>query len=371
MKKLISILMLCLLTSCMTPTMRLPSTTHLDVVKLRRQMLLDSIYKEIEVDKRAQTLFYNIKKSTGEDLCDKKLTPDLGIVYSMIQRFGIWWLASTEEKEKYEDYLKIYKHPENELFVSYVIKGSAADKAGIKSGDVISSIYGQKPPTGKTIAADILDILEENQIEGLGVDIDIIRDGELISLNFEPDMLCNYPLYVDTTDTVVNAYATGDEVYVTQGMMDKLTDDTLLSVVLAHELSHNVLGHVESSQINMIGAMFLSSLSDIFLGTNIANETTHYASVAYSKDFEHEADTLGTYFVARAGLDYHRAKEMPAFLASLNYRSLYVDGDTHPRPQYRYAVISEAINEIELKQAFDEPLEPDFKKKNIFLKGKK
>ncbi|PHR61190.1 MAG: hypothetical protein COA43_04220 [Robiginitomaculum sp.] len=44
-------------------------------------------------------------------------------------------------------------------------------------------------------------------------------------------------------DNIINAYASGEEIIITKGMMLSV-DDLTLSLIIAHELAHNVLEHI-------------------------------------------------------------------------------------------------------------------------------
>lgn len=83
---------------------------------------------------------------------------------------------------------------------------------------------------------------------------------------------CRYDVLV-REDNVPNAYADGEHVFVTSGMVSGFSDLSL-SLVIAHEMAHNVLGHVDQD-------------------------------IAESR--EREADRWALYLLEATGLDYEKA----------------------------------------------------------------
>ena len=80
-----------------------------------------------------------------------------------------------------------------------------------------------------------------------------------------------------------------------------------LAFVMSHEAAHHIKGHLARQQLNaQLGAQILGSLVG---GTNLQTQRTAQqlgASIGartYSKDFELEADALGTEIAAAAGYD--------------------------------------------------------------------
>ena len=53
-----------------------------------------------------------------------------------------------------------------------------------------------------------------------------------------------------TRDNIVNAFADGKSIIMTQGMMDYAKDDNELAIVVAHELAHNDRGHLDAKKKN-------------------------------------------------------------------------------------------------------------------------
>lgn len=371
MKKLLLSLIL-FVSACAHPTTRAPSLNHYDLDEIRQKHVKASVRHDYKRDKRIYGLFYNLQKTTGQELCDKKLKPDTGIHYAKINKykgsfFGL--IPNQTLKDQTEDLKLAYNQPEETVFVRFVIPNSSADKAGIKENDKIISIFGVSTPTGDDALEDTLELIEKHSKDGLNVDIEVERNNKNINLSFAPDMVCPYPLSIDTDMRQVNAYATGDEVFVTPEIIDYLNDNDL-AAVMAHELAHNTMGHINAKMTNIMIGTFAGAAADVWLGTDYAATTAGatFGNIVFSKEFETEADYVMTYYMARAGYDYHKAKDLEKSLAARNYRNLYEDNETHPRPQYRYALIKETAIEIDTKKAFGEPIMPDFSESNSWLK---
>lgn len=91
--------------------------------------------------------------------------------------------------------------------------------------------------------------------------------------DYDDQLSCAYPVLIAYSDEI-NAYATGDAIIITSGMIRAIEDDLYLSLVIAHELAHNILNHVEQTQ---------------------------------SAALERDADHVGLILLARAGMDIKQA----------------------------------------------------------------
>ena len=77
--------------------------------------------------------------------------------------------------------------------------------------------------------------------------IKIDRKGEILDFNFSRTKVCDYPIIL-TRDKIVNAFADGKSIIMTQGMMDYARDDNEVAIVIAHELAHNDRGHLDAKK---------------------------------------------------------------------------------------------------------------------------
>lgn len=367
------------LCGCATPTANLPATTWYDKTEMRKQHYEYAQNYAVERDKKINTIFYNLKKNTGEELCDRKLKPGLGFDIGVYLPKKHWWqfTVTQEAREEEEDIKNLnYFDEENVIYVRYVIPNSAADKAGLKPKDKIVTIFGMAAPNTPDAKEDFEEILEENLTSstlGQPVEVQIERKGKLKTITIKPDNVCPYNLKIDTTMTTINAYADGKDVYLSNPIIDYMQNETEMAAVLAHELAHNTLGHPEAGQLNAaIGAIAGGIIDGMTnnLNADAAQLGAELGSKVYSKDFEHEADYLSVYYVARAGYNYKDLSIVQKKLAARSTTSLYFSSDTHPKPQERALILIEAAKEIDMKKSFKEPLLPDFAKRNSHLEDK-
>lgn len=372
---------LIVLNACAMPTTRhpnIPTVDSYDMKDVRRELRRFSYQLSTDRRQRLGEIAYNLRKSTGQEMCDRKLLADIGVDFMRINRLNVWrWSASYDvAKEEHEDAKMLYGRETGEIWIEGVYKNSAADKAGLKKGDRLVSINGLLVPNEDNAFETIFNQMYKSG-NGIPIELEVERNGKIKKFSFQPDMVCPYYIGVDDTSPEINAYATGDSIIMTARMMDYASDDTALAAVVAHELAHNVLGHREASEKNMAIGALIGAAIDLSLGGDGSSMDTGAAVGwnAYSQDFEMEADYVGLYLLARAGYDYKKAGDMQKLLGALNPMDIYVyeaDG-THPSSSMRLALARETAKEIDLKLAMGfkrSELEPDFKKSNSHLKNK-
>ena len=98
-------------------------------------------------------------------------------------------------------------------------------------------------------------------------------------------------------------------------MINSVRNADELAFVMGHEASHHIMGHLGRMQQNAaVGAVIFSGLASMS-GASAANVRTAeefgaaVGARTYSKDFELEADALGTIITARAGYNPLRGAE--------------------------------------------------------------
>ncbi len=146
---------------------------------------------------------------------------------------------------------------------------------------------------------------------------DMVTSENIMSFR-QMDTGCDYEVRV-RIDSRANAFANGEKIFVTTGLMENI-DDLPLSLVIAHELAHNVLGHV---------AMEISTKN------------------------EREADRWAVFLLARAGLDYEQAVADPVSW----YRHTN-KGDDKRKGAARARHFETVISEVKRLQAQGLPLIP-------------
>lgn len=164
-------------------------------------------------------------------------------------------------------------------------------------------------------------------------------------------------LYRDTKFTfrvmnspVVNAFALpGGYVYVTRGLLAHVQNEAQLAVVLGHEIAHVAARHssqqarrAQISQIGLIAGAIIGQqvlgdkLGDMGSLMNMGSQALGLFLMRYSREAEHESDTLGVTYAKRAG---YAAEESAKFFHTLQQLS-QTEGQkaipswqsTHPDP---------------------------------------
>ena len=130
-----------------------------------------------------------------------------------------------------------------------------------------------------------------------------------------PGTICDFQIVVDNRPgQPPNAFQTLDRagnpvIGFTVALLDDMRNADELAFVMAHEAAHHIAGHIPRQQQNAAaGAVIfagLASLTGADVGA-IRSAQELGATVgarSYSKEFELEADALGTVLTARAGFD--------------------------------------------------------------------
>ncbi len=170
---------------------------------------------------------------------------------------------------------------------------------------------------------------------------------ELIEFEIIPNKICNYGVVLAQNDSL-NAFADGNNLYLTTGMLRFVDEDRELQFILAHELAHNIEEHIDKRVNNSI----LGTIIDIAAaGAGIDTRGSFGAMGAqmYSQDFEREADYVGLYILAKSNIDSSNIENFWRKLAAENPGSTINYNSTHPTSSERWANIRAAQKEIQYK----------------------
>lgn len=173
---------------------------------------------------------------------------------------------------------------------------------------------------------------------------------------------CHYIAYYDDVNNEINASATGNKLYITHGIINFFAQDNELAFIMAHELAHNLMGHIQKKQQNII----LGVLID--LGVAVAGgqspNAADIAAQAYSQEFEAEADYVGVYILARAGYDINNIPNIWRKMSAQDPRGINnTYFATHPSNPERTVRLQKAVAEIKRKQSSGQALLPNFLQK--------
>lgn len=252
------------------------------------------------------------------------------------------------------------------LVVVGVADGTPAAAAGFAAGDVLVSIDGKAVPAGKEAMADWARTLKAAAARAPGgFDIAVERGGGPTLLHVVPMTGCDYGVELVWAEDV-NAFADGERVLVSRGMMRFATDDEL-ALVIAHEIAHNAMGHMGARTQNAAGGAagglvldILAAAAGINTGGAFMKMGIDAGAGAYSIEFEQEADYVGLYILARSGAPIARAPDFWRRMATLDPRLVEAAG-THPTSPARFVALEQAVAEIEAKRARGVALLPEMK----------
>lgn len=166
---------------------------------------------------------------------------------------------------------------------------------------------------------------------------------------------CDFRIIFDDRPGVpANAYQTRDEngrplLIVTGPLLRETQSAHELAFVLGHEAAHHIEGHLDRQQASavwgavLIGSVVAASGGDIGSIEAAQRLGAQAGSRVFSKDFELEADALGTIIAARSGFDPVQGAEFFARIPD--------PGDvflgTHPPNAQRQRVVREVASQLQ------------------------
>lgn len=158
----------------------------------------------------------------------------------------------------------------------------------------------------------------------------------------------------------INAFALpGGPMFVNRGMMEKAHSEGEVAGVMAHELSHVALRHGTAQQTKAtpyeVGTIAGAILGAIVGGTagSVISQGSQFgfgtAFLRFSREYEKQADLLGTHIMARAGYD-------PRDMANV-FKTIEQEGgpggpqwlSDHPNPGNRYAYINDEARRLRVE----------------------
>jgi beta-barrel assembly-enhancing protease len=309
-----------------------------------------------EMDKfeRLRRVGYRLSVAAAE-FCGKHVGRAGGFIAASIDSVPEPYRAAAHER---------YPNLRDAPTVIYVVPGSVAETAGLAQGDVITELNGEHVASDYKVMENFTAQLRKAAAGPLH--LDVRRAGAPVDVTLQPARACDYPFHI-VADPSINAFADGDAVFIADGMMEFVQSDDELAVVLGHEMAHDFRGHIDAKRRNAIAGMLVGVVIDFVVtaGTRTVEPLLRYrlnelGTMAFSKQFEAEADYVGLYVMARAGYPIDGAAQFWRRMAVASPGSITMARDHPPTPE-RFVALNATIAEIEAKEARGEPLVPNEK----------
>lgn len=302
---------------------------------------------------RVEVVAFRIEVA-NQDLCADR-RPRLGMSWDTPDSFGAKVREAATEAFQFGD----------GLTVTDVVTGGPAAAAGLQPGDVIVSLNGEPPPSGKAVAEKFDKRLGEVVGQSTAaVTFVVRRAGQEKAVAVTPVMACAYTVAVEDSPDI-NAFADGKSIHINRPMLRLAATDEELALVIAHELAHDGQHHIQAKAHNarILGVPGL--LIDLAAAANgvdthgaFTKAGVNYGRAHGARAFEAEADYVGMYYMARAGYATDGVEEFWRKMAVEAPEAIFIKTD-HPTTPDRFLAIAAASREIEGKRAAGAPLIPN------------
>jgi hypothetical protein len=244
-----------------------------------------------------------------------------------------------------------------------VVANSPAAYAGIKVGDQIQFL-DQDPVPATSAGGFVAAYLRARGEQPVRVALK--RDGAEQALTMTPVLACAIPInYVP--DDSVNAFTTEKKIVISSAIVTAARTDAQLAVVIGHELAHSNLGHLgkqnANSLLGTVGGLAIDggfAMGGIYTNGTFARHFGQAGAMAFSVEFEREADYVGAYYAARAGYEVAGAEQFWRQFGITHPDSIRF-AKTHPATPVRFVQMREVGAEIADKKRRHLPLVPELK----------
>lgn len=349
MQLAVILLLLCAqLWGCVSPVTKGLTVDPAVVDKERQYQLRLSLEQQIKYQQQLENVAWPVL-AAALPICDAAFHKrDLGFSVASLGSFSKEYAQAAQAVFKMGD----------DLQVVTVAKDSPAARANIKSGDKLISMNGLLIERGKDAAKNFDKTLSALLAMDNIVKLKTERDGVSREVSLRGQMLCYFPPVITMGDEV-NAYADGKRIVVSKGMLRFAENDLELSTVVAHELAHNMMRHIDAKKSNY----WLGTAADIaaaVAGVNTQGGFGRMGATAYSQEFESEADYVGVYVQALANQPIEHIANFWRRMAAEHPGGIKENhGASHPSTPQRFLVIEKTVEEIRNKQKAGFPLVPD------------
>ncbi|MYC24519.1 MAG: M48 family metalloprotease [Gammaproteobacteria bacterium] len=245
-----------------------------------------------------------------------------------------------------------------------VASDSPAALAGLQLRDTIVAIDEKHVETSAEARSQLNQVLRQFSKDERTEPIELlvirrISESSFTPLVFsiQPEKTCRSEIFVSRSLAFIAYASSGDRIGVATGLLNFLKEEPDLQYIIAHELAHNVYGHVSKARTRGILGGVLDGIS-LVTGFWTNGLFTKLGIRANSKEFENEADYVAMYILANAGVDLSGIEDVwRRVSAQVGLRA----SRTHPSRPVRYLRMAKTRQEIAEKIEKGEPLIPELK----------
>jgi beta-barrel assembly-enhancing protease len=180
--------------------------------------------------------------------------------------------------------------------------------------------------------------------------------GELISKSDAAKSPYEFAFHLLADPTTVNAFALpGGQIFITEGLAQRLKSSGQLASVLAHEIGHVIARHAAQHLAKqeliqgLTGAAVIATYDPNDPSSRnkaaMAALLAEVINLKFSRHDELEADKLGVKIAAEADYDPRSMIKVMKILEQIDRSRSLEFFSTHPNPEHRIANIETAINE--------------------------
>lgn len=341
------------LTACAGPSTQPPGISAEEHAAEQARQQYFQIQNFNARDARLQNVAFRILTANAGD-CGGNVIPSLG--------FRALAQGDTSETTRAAKTAALQLDAERPTVIS-VAEGGPAAKAGLLPGDVVIRVDGRMAP--KKAWPSWLRHRLEAADKARPVPIEVRRQGQTKMLAATPLLACNIPVEL-ARDNDTNAYTDYKKIVLNTGVLRIAQNDAELAVIVAHELGHVTMGHRKKKEQNMMVGMAVGLMADLAAATAGVdtrgagmNDGAALGLLAYSQQFELEADYVGSYYVVRAGYEL-AGESLWRAMAQENPQNIFF-ADTHPTSPERIVQMRKTYAEIAERIRLKQPLVPERK----------
>jgi hypothetical protein len=333
---------------------------------IRAKMQQHAIAVHIERTRQLQNLAWPILQK-NVDLCGKKINRTFG--WRMLDRAMVAGFTQGLRDQDITGWGL-------EARVVLLIAGGPAEKAGIQVNDRVLKVDERDVPANSgvgRVSKLITDAVKKTR-NGGSISLTVAQPGETPrTVRVTPETTCAFPVMLNRTGAV-NASTNGARISIFMGLLRAEQDPRRVQFVIGHELAHAALKHPKKSLRNSLisggvvlgtvagAAGWIADTTATLAGKKPAasyqRRGAALATYPYGKDFEREADYVGLYMLARAGIDTRGVEDLFNTFAQESPAGTWLNL-SHPSSPERYLAARAAQEEIAVKLARGDMLLPE------------